>query len=150
MKNNSKEATGFIKLQIPAGEATPSPPVGPALGQKGVNIMNFCKAFNAKTQKDKGSIIPVIISVYKDKTFTFITKKPPVSALIKSKLKIEKGSGEPNRNKIGAISKQQIEEIAKVKMPDLNCCNIESACNLVAGTAKSMGLNIPLEYSTQK
>ena len=94
---SKKEATGFIKLQIPAGEATPSPPVGPALGQKGVNIMNFCKAFNAKTQKEKGSIIPVIISVYKDKTFTFITKKPPVSSLIKSKLKIEKGSAEPNR-----------------------------------------------------
>lgn len=147
-KKKTKPVIGFIKLQITAGEATPAPPVGPALGQKGVNIMEFCKSFNAKTQKDKGTIIPVIITVYKDKSFDFIVKKPPVAVLIKKKINLEKGSGEPNRIKVGTITKQQIEEIAKLKMPDLNCYNIKSACKLVAGTAKSMGLNIPVEYGT--
>jgi large subunit ribosomal protein L11 len=147
-KKTTKVVTGFIKLQITAGEANPAPPVGPALGQKGLNIMEFCKAFNAKTQKDKGTVVPVIITVYKDKSFSFIVKKPPVAVLIKQKIKLEKGSGEPNRKKVGAITKQQIEEIAKLKMPDLNCYNIQSACKLVAGTAKSMGLNTPVEYGT--
>ena len=148
MKKKTKPIIGFIKLQITAGEANPAPPVGPALGQKGVNIMEFCKAFNGKTQKDKGTTIPVIITVYKDKSFDFILKKPPVTVLIKQKLNLAKGSGEPNRNKVGTITKAQIEDIVKIKMPDLNCVSIKSACKLVAGTAKSMGLNIPVEYST--
>ena len=145
-----KEIIGLVKLQIKAGEANPAPPVGPALGQKGVNIMAFCKAFNARTQKDKGTIIPVIITVYKDKSFEFIVKKPPVAVLIKDKIKLAKGSAQPNRTKVGSITKQQIEEIVTVKMPDLNCYNIKSACKLVAGTAKSMGINIPAEYETLK
>jgi large subunit ribosomal protein L11 len=136
----AKKITGYIKLQVPAGSANPSPPIGPALGQKGLNIMEFCKAFNAQTQDKKGYIIPVIITVYADRTFTFVCKTPPVADLIKKAIKLEKGSGEPNRKKVGKISAKQIEEIAKMKMPDLNTTSLESACSMVAGTAKSMGL----------
>jgi large subunit ribosomal protein L11 len=136
----AKKITGYIKLQVPAGSANPSPPIGPALGQKGLNIMEFCKAFNAQTQDKKGYIIPVIITVYADRTFTFVCKTPPVADLIKKAIKLEKGSGEPNRKKVGKISSKQIEEIAKMKMPDLNTTSLESACSMVAGTAKSMGL----------
>ncbi len=143
MAKSTKEIIGFIKLQIAAGAASPAPPIGPALGQKGVNIMEFCKAFNAVTQKDKGTIIPVIITVYKDKSFTFITKTPPTAVLIKEKIKLDKGSGEPNRNKVGTLTKQQIEEIATIKMPDLNCYDLKAACKLVGGTARSMGVEIP-------
>ena len=143
MNKKTKETIGFIKLQIAAGEASPAPPIGPALGQKGVNIMEFCKAFNAATQKDKGTIIPVIITVYKDKSFTFITKTPPTAVLIKEKLKLSKGSGEPNRTKVGNLTRQQIEEIAAIKMPDLNCYDLKAACKLVIGTAKSMGVEFP-------
>ena len=138
----AKKVTGFIKLQIPAGGANPSPPVGPALGQKGVNIMEFCKAFNAKTQDQKGFIIPVVITVYADRSFTFITKTPPTPVLLKKAAGIEKGSGEPNRNKVGSVTEAQIKEIAETKMPDLNTVNIESACQMVRGTARSMGLTV--------
>lgn len=138
----AKKVTGFIKLQIPAGGANPSPPVGPALGQKGVNIMEFCKAFNAKTQDQKGFIIPVVITVYADRSFTFITKTPPTPVLLKKAAGIDKGSGEPNRNKVGSVTEAQIKEIAETKMPDLNTVNIESACQMVRGTARSMGLTV--------
>lgn len=138
----AKKVTGFIKLQIPAGGANPSPPVGPALGQKGVNIMEFCKAFNAKTQDQKGYIIPVVITVYADRSFTFITKTPPTPVLLKKASGIEKGSGEPNRNKVGSVTEAQIKEIAEKKMPDLNTVSIESACQMVRGTARSMGLTV--------
>ncbi len=136
----AKKITGYIKLQVNAGAANPSPPIGPALGQKGLNIMEFCKAFNAQTQDKKGYIIPVIITVYADRTFSFVCKTPPVADLIKKAIKLEKGSGEPNRKKVGKITQAQIEEIAKMKMPDLNTDSLESACSMVAGTAKSMGL----------
>jgi large subunit ribosomal protein L11 len=135
-----KKVTGFIKLQIPAGQANPAPPVGPALGQKGVNIMEFCKQFNARTQKQAGLIIPVVITVFSDKSFTFITKTPPAAVLLARAAKIEKGSGEPNRNKVGKVTKQQLREIAEMKMPDLNANDVESAMKMVAGTARSMGL----------
>ncbi|HIA57279.1 MAG TPA: 50S ribosomal protein L11 [Deltaproteobacteria bacterium] len=135
----AKEISSFIKLQVPAGKATPSPPIGPALGQHGVNIMEFCKAFNAQTQ-GQDTIIPVVISVYKDRSFTFITKTPPVPVLIKKALKLKKGSATPNKEKVGTLSKNQMEEIAKQKMPDLNCYNLESAVKSVAGTARSMGV----------
>jgi len=135
-----KKVTGFIKLQIPAGQANPAPPVGPALGQKGVNIMEFCKQFNARTQKQAGLIIPVVITVFSDKSFTFITKTPPAAVLLARAAKIEKGSGEPNRNKVGKVTKQQLREIAEMKMPDLNANDVESAMRMVAGTARSMGL----------
>ena len=135
----AKEISSFIKLQVPAGKANPSPPIGPALGQHGVNIMEFCKAFNAQTQ-GQDTIIPVVISVYKDRSFTFITKTPPVPVLIKKTLKLKKGSATPNKEKVGTLSKNQIEEIAKQKMPDLNCYNLESAVKSVAGTARSMGV----------
>ena len=135
----AKEISSFIKLQVPAGKATPSPPIGPALGQHGVNIMEFCKAFNAQTQ-GQDTIIPVVISVYTDRSFTFITKTPPVPVLIKKALKLKKGSATPNKEKVGTLSKNQIEEIAKQKMPDLNCYNLESAVKSVAGTARSMGV----------
>lgn len=138
----AKKVTGFIKLQIPAGGANPSPPVGPALGQKGVNIMEFCKAFNAKTQDQKGFIIPVVITVYADRSFTFITKTPPTPVLLKKAAGIDKGSGEPNRNKVGSVTEAQIKEIAETKMPDLNTVKIESACEMVRGTARSMGLTV--------
>ena len=135
----AKEFSSFIKLQVPAGKANPSPPIGPALGQHGVNIMEFCKAFNAQTQ-GQDTIIPVVISVYKDRSFTFITKTPPVPVLIKKALKLKKGSATPNKEKVGTLSKNQMEEIAKQKMPDLNCYNLESAVKSVAGTARSMGV----------
>jgi len=138
----AKKVTGQIKLQIPGGAANPAPPVGPALGQRGVNIMEFCKAFNAKTAESKGMIIPVIITVYSDRSFTFITKTPPAAVLILKAAKVEKGSGTPNTKKVGSISKKQIEEIAKIKMPDLNAGSVESAMRSIEGTAKSCGLTI--------
>lgn len=138
----AKKVVGFIKLQIPAGAATPAPPVGPALGQKGVNIMEFCKAFNARTQDKQGLLIPVVITVYQDKSFTFITKTPPASALLVKAAKLEKGSGEPNRLKVGKVSHQQVREIAELKMPDLNANDIDAAMRMVAGTARSMGINV--------
>ena len=137
-----KKVVGQIKLQIPAGKATPAPPVGPALGQAGVNIMDFCKAFNAKTAKDDGLIIPVVITVYADRSYTFITKTPPVAILIKRAVGIAKGSGEPNKNKVGKITAKQVEEIAKLKLPDLNCENLEAAVQTVRGTARSMGVDV--------
>jgi large subunit ribosomal protein L11 len=138
----AKKVTGQIKLQIPGGAANPAPPVGPALGQRGVNIMEFCKAFNAKTADQKGMIIPVIITVYSDRSFTFITKTPPAAVLLLKAAKIEKGSGEPNRKKVGSVTKKQIEEIAKLKMPDLNAGSVETAMNSIEGTAKSCGLTV--------
>jgi large subunit ribosomal protein L11 len=138
----AKKVVGFIKLQIPGGKANPSPPVGPALGQKGVNIMEFCKQFNAKTSDKDGLIIPVVITVYSDKSFTFITKTPPAAVLLKKAIKLEKGSPESNRNKVGKVTKQQIREIAQIKMPDLNAFNIEQAMNMIAGTARSMGITV--------
>jgi large subunit ribosomal protein L11 len=138
----AKKITGFIKLQIPAGQANPAPPVGPALGQKGVNIMEFCKQFNARTKDQQGLIIPVIITVFSDKSFTFITKTPPAATLLLKAAKIEKGSGEPNRNKVAKVTKKQVREIAELKMPDLNAANIESAMSMVAGTARSMGITV--------
>jgi len=138
----AKKLKGTIKLQIPAGEASPAPPVGPALGQHGVNIMEFCKAFNSKTESQKGTIIPVIISVYEDKSFTFITKTPPAATLIKKALGLEKGSGEPNKNKVGVLTQKQLEEIAKTKMPDLNANDLEAAKKIIEGTARSMGVEI--------
>ena len=138
----AKKIAGYIKLQIPGGAANPSPPVGPALGQKGVNIMQFCKAFTAQTQNEKGMIIPVVITVYADKSFTFITKVPPVPVLVKKAAGIDKASGEPNRKKVGKITKAQVKEIAEKKMPDLNTIDIEAAMRMVAGTARSMGVDV--------
>ena len=138
----AKKVVGFIKLQIPGGKANPSPPIGPALGQKGVNIMEFCKAFNAQTQDQGGKIIPVVITVYADRTFTFITKTPPVPSLILEGCGIKKGSGEPNRDIVGTISMSKVEEIAKIKLPDLNTKKIDSAVNMVKGTARSMGVKV--------
>jgi large subunit ribosomal protein L11 len=137
-----KKVVGQIKLQIPGGKATPAPPVGPALGQAGVNIMDFCKAFNAKTAKDDGLIIPVVITVYADRSYTFITKTPPVAVLIKRAVGIAKGSGEPNKNKVGTITQKQVEEIAKMKLPDLNAETLQAAVNTVKGTARSMGVDV--------
>ena len=137
-----KKVTGFIKLQIPAGQANPAPPIGPALGQKGVNIMEFCKQFNARTQDKQGLIIPVVITVFSDKSFTFITKTPPASVLLAKAAKVEKGSGEPNRTKVGKVTKKQVREIAEMKMPDLNAKDIEGAMAMVAGTARSMGITV--------
>jgi large subunit ribosomal protein L11 len=137
-----KKVVGQIKLQIPAGKATPAPPVGPALGQAGIAIMDFCKAFNAKTSKDEGLIIPVVITVYADRSYTFITKTPPVAVLIKREAGIAKGSGEPNRNKVGSITMKQVEAIAKLKMPDLNANDLSGAVETVKGTARSMGVDI--------
>ncbi len=138
----AKKIEGYIKLQIPAGKANPSPPVGPALGQKGVNIMEFCKQFNSKTQDKDGLIIPVVITVYRDKSFTFITKTPPASVLLKRAAKLEKGSPESNKTKVGEVSKNQLKEIAETNMVDLNAYNIENAMNMIAGTARSMGLTV--------
>ena len=138
----AKKIDGYIKLQIPAGQANPSPPVGPALGQKGVNIMEFCKQFNAKTSDKAGLIIPVVITVYADKSFTFITKTPPAAVLLKKAAKIQKGSSESNKTKVGKVTDEQLKEIAEVKMPDLNATNIESAKRMIAGTARSMGLTV--------
>ena len=138
----AKKIIGFIKLQIPAGKANPAPPVGPALGQHGVNIMEFCKIFNAKTQEQMGKIIPVEITVYADRTFTFITKTPPASSLILEVAGLNKGSGEPNREKVGSITSAQVREIAEIKMPDLNASDVDSAMRMVEGTARSMGIVI--------
>jgi len=137
-----KKITGFIKLQISAGQASPAPPIGPALGQKGVNIMEFCKQFNAKTQDKAGLIIPVVITVFSDKSFTFITKTPPASVLLAKAAKVEKGSGEPNRTKVGTVTRAQLREIAEMKMPDLNANDIEAAMMMIAGTARSMGITV--------
>jgi large subunit ribosomal protein L11 len=131
-----------IKLQIPAGEANPAPPVGPALGQHGLNIMDFCRAFNEKTKESKGTIIPVVITVYEDRTYTFITKTPPASVLIKKALNIEKGSSESNKVTVGNITRKKLEEIARIKMPDLNANDIEAAIKIIAGTARSMGVTV--------
>jgi large subunit ribosomal protein L11 len=137
-----KKVVGQIKLQIPAGKATPAPPVGPALGQAGVNIMDFCKAFNAKTAKDDGLIIPVVITVYADRSYTFITKTPPVPVLLKRAANIAKGSGEPNKSKVGQVTMKQVEEIAKLKLPDLNANDLPGAVETVLGTARSMGVEV--------
>ncbi len=138
----AQKVTGYIKLQIPAGKATPAPPVGPALGQHGVNIMSFTKEFNERTQKDIGYIIPVVITVYADRTFSFITKTPPAPVLIKKELGIESASGVPNKTKVGQLTKEQVRKIAEMKMPDLNAANIEAAMSMVAGTARSMGVTV--------
>lgn len=138
----AKKITGYIKLQISAGSATPAPPVGPALGQKGVNIMEFCKAFNARTQDQAGLVIPVVITVFADKTFTFITKTPPAAVLLLRASKVQKGSAEPNRNKVGKVTQAQVKEIAQLKMVDLNAATLETAMSMVAGTARSMGLEV--------
>jgi large subunit ribosomal protein L11 len=138
----AKKIDGYIKLQIPAGGATPAPPVGPALGQMSVNIMDFCKQFNAKTQDQQGMIIPVVITVYTDKSFTFVCKTPPAAVLIKKAAGIEKASGEPNKEKVASITLAQAEEIAKTKMPDLNAANLESATEMIKGTARSMGITV--------
>ena len=135
----AKKVTGMIKLQLPAGKATPAPPVGPALGQHGVNIMGFCKEFNAKTANQAGLIIPVVITVYQDRSFSFILKTPPAAVLIKKELGLESGSGVPNRTKVGSLTKEQVRKIAELKMPDLNAASIETAMSMIEGTAKSMG-----------
>lgn len=142
----AKEVTGFIKLQIKAGAANPSPPVGPALGSKGLNIMDFCKQFNARTQDKAGKILPVVITVYADKTFDFVVKQPPVAIQIKEAAKIQSGSGEPNRKKVASITWDQVKEIAESKMPDLNCFTVASAMKMVAGTARSMGVKVEGQF----
>ncbi len=138
----AKRVITQIKLQVEAGKANPSPPIGPALGQHGVNIMDFCKAFNARTANDEGMIIPVVITVYQDRSFTFITKTPPASILLKKAAKIAKGAGDPKREKVGQVTRTQLEEIAKQKMVDFNTNDLDAACNIVAGTARSMGIEI--------
>lgn len=138
----AKDIIAQIKLQIPAGQANPAPPVGPALGQHAVNIMEFCKAFNERTAQEQGMIIPVIITVYKDRSFSFITKTPPAAVLIKKALKIEKGSAEPNREKVGEITRSQLEEIARIKLKDLNARDLDEAAKIIEGTAKSMGIKV--------
>ena len=138
----AKKVVGVVRLQIPAGAANPAPPVGPALGQAGVNIMEFCKQFNAVTQKDAGLVIPVVITVFQDKTFTFITKTPPASTLLKKAANIAKGSGTPNKDKVGKVTKQQVLDIAKLKIKDLNATDLERAARMVAGTARSMGIEV--------
>jgi len=140
----AKKVTGFLKLQVPAGAANPSPPIGPALGQRGLNIMEFCKAFNAQTQQENGRITPVEITVYEDRSFDFITKTPPAAVLIKEALRLEKGSGEPNREKVGRLTRAQLQSIAETKMPDLNARDVEQAMLIVAGTARSMGVETDL------
>ncbi|KXO16299.1 50S ribosomal protein L11 [Peptoniphilus sp. GNH] len=138
----AKKVVAIVKLQIPAGKATPAPPVGTALGPHGVNIMQFTKEFNAKTQEQMGLIIPVVLTVYQDRTFTFITKTPPAPVLIKKAINLKSGSGEPNKNKVGKITKAQIKEIAELKMPDLNAASVEAAMSMIAGTARSMGVEV--------
>jgi large subunit ribosomal protein L11 len=138
----AKKVVGFVKLQIPAGQATMAPPVGPALGQRGVNGMEFCKQFNARTQKDHGLIIPVVITVFSDKSFTFITKTPPAAVLLLKAAKLDKGSAQSNRNKVGKVTKKQVEEIANLKMKDLNARTVSSAAKVIAGTARSMGITV--------
>ena len=142
----AKEVAAFIKLQIKGGAANPSPPVGPALGSKGVNIMDFCKQFNARTQDKAGKVLPVIITVYSDKSFDFVVKQPPVAVQLKEAAKIKSGSAQPNRSKVGQVTWDQVAEIAKDKMPDLNCFTIEAAMRMVAGTARSMGINVVGEF----
>ncbi|MDE2923689.1 MAG: 50S ribosomal protein L11 [Acidobacteriota bacterium] len=141
-RTTGKRVMGQIKLQIPAGGATPAPPVGPALGQAGLNIMDFCKAFNARTQGEPGMIIPVVITVYADRSYSFITKTPPAAVLLRKAAAVDKGSSEPNRDKVGTVTQAQLEEIARTKMPDLNAVDLEGACRIIAGTARSMGLEI--------
>ncbi|MGA2955371.1 MAG: 50S ribosomal protein L11 [Thermodesulfobacteriota bacterium] len=138
----AKKVVGMVKLQIPAGQANPSPPVGPALGQHGVNIMEFCKAFNAQTKNQEGTIIPVVITIYADRSFSFITKTPPAAVLLKKAAGIIKGSGEPNRNKVGQVTHAQVKEIAQTKLPDLNAASLEAAILTIEGTARSMGIDI--------
>ena len=138
----AKKVTGFIKLHIPAGKATPAPPVGPALGQHGVNIMDFCKNFNARTAKEGGILTPVVITVYQDHSYTFITKTPPASVLLAKAAGVEKGSGTPNKDKVGKVTRAQVEEIAKTKLPDLNCSTLEAAVQIVMGSARSMGIEV--------
>ena len=138
----AKKVSAYIKLQVPAGKATPAPPIGPALGQHGVNIPGFCKEFNDRTAKEVGMIIPVVITVYTDRTFTFITKTPPAPVLIKKELNLQKASGRPNKEKVGQLTKEQVEKIAKIKMPDLNAGSIEAAMSMVAGNARSMGVTV--------
>ena len=138
----AKKVVGQVKLQIPAGKATPAPPVGPALGQAGVNIMDFCKTFNARTQGQEGLIIPVVVTVYSDRSYTFITKTPPAAILLLRASGVAKGSGQPNRNKVGKVSKSQVEEIARTKMPDLNAGSVEAAVRIIEGTARSMGIEV--------
>jgi len=138
----AKKVSAYIKLQVPAGKATPAPPIGPALGQHGVNIPGFCKEFNDRTAKEAGMIIPVVITVYTDRTFTFITKTPPAPVLIKKELNLQKASGRPNKEKVGKLTKEQVRRIAEIKMPDLNAGSIEAAMSMVAGTARSMGVTV--------
>jgi large subunit ribosomal protein L11 len=138
----AKKITGYVKLQIPAGEATPAPPVGPALGQQGVNIMDFCKNFNARTAAQKGLIIPVVITVFADRSYTFVTKTPPASILLLKAAGVPKGSGTPNKEKVGKVTRQQVEEIAKTKLPDLNAADLPAAVKVVEGTARSMGIEV--------
>lgn len=138
----AKKVMAQIKLQIAAGKANPSPPVGPALGQHGVNIMDFCKAFNARTANDEGMIIPVVITVFQDRTFKFITKTPPAAVLLKKAAKVAKGAGDTKRDRVGSVTREQVEEIAKIKMPDLNANDLDAACNIIAGTARSMGIEV--------
>ena len=138
----AKKVITQIKLQVEAGKANPSPPIGPALGQHGVNIMDFCKAFNARTANDEGMIIPVVITVYQDRSFSFITKTPPASVLLKKAAKIAKGAGDPKRDRVGKVTRQQVEEIAKLKMVDLNANDVEAACMIIKGTARSMGIDV--------
>jgi large subunit ribosomal protein L11 len=137
-----KKVAQVLKLQIPAGQATPAPPVGPALGQAGINIMEFCKQYNAVTQQQTGTIVPVEITVYEDRSFTFITKTPPAAVLLRQKARVEKGSGEPNREKVGSVTKDQLREIAEIKLPDLNANDLEAAMKIVEGTARSMGITV--------
>ncbi|MFH0726511.1 MAG: 50S ribosomal protein L11 [Pseudomonadota bacterium] len=138
----AKKVVALIKLQVPAGKANPSPPIGPALGQHGVNIMDFCKAFNARTAKEEGMIIPVVITVYQDRTYTFITKTPPAAVLLKKAAKIAKGASDPKRDKVGKVTRKQVEEIASLKMVDLNANDLEAACLIIEGTARSMGIEV--------
>ena len=138
----AKKVTGFVKLQIPAGQATPAPPVGTALGPQGVNIMAFVKEFNSRTAKESGTILPVEITIYADKSFTFITKTPPAAVLLKKEAGVDKGSGQPNRNKVGRVTRAQVRKIAELKLPDLNCDSVESAMAMVAGAARSMGIEV--------
>src|SRR5262249_24490415 len=145
----AKKITGYVKLQIPGGEATPAPPVGPALGQQGVNIMDFCKSFNAKTAQQKGLIIPVVITVYADRSYTFITKTPPASILLLKAAGVPKGSGTPNKEKGGKVTKKQVEEIARTKLPDLNAADLPAAVKIVEGTARSMGIEVVYETTSE-
>jgi len=138
----AKKVIGSIKLQVKGGQANPSPPIGPALGQHGVNIAEFCKVFNARTQDQVGTVIPVVITIYADRSFSFVTKTPPASVLLKQAVKIAKGSGQPNREKVGEVTRKQVEEIARVKLEDLNAYDLESACKIIAGTARSMGITV--------